>query len=118
MTSSSSRAFNQTPLRSDDVDAIQPAPLYTTIALNGSASGAPLLPVQITDLPQQPLGLVQRRPVAVRRPIAPRALPRNLGVAASCCAVASIKRQPRQEVMHVGLLQAVLAAVGDRQGLR
>src|SRR5262245_41044825 len=65
-------------------------------------------------LGQQSLRLIQRRLVAVRRPIAPRPLLADRGVAAGLGAVAGVERQAGQEVVDVGLRQAVLAAVGDR----
>jgi hypothetical protein len=53
----------------------------------------------------------------VRRPIAPRALLGDLGVFMRASSIVPFQRQECEKIMDIGLRQAILAAIGDRQGL-
>src|SRR5207245_1903593 len=66
---------------------------------------------------EQSLGLVERGAVAVRRAVAPGPLAGDLGLAARLGAVAVVEGELGQDVVDIGLLEAVLAAVGDRARL-
>ena len=70
-----------------------------------------------TSLPQQALGFFVGRFVVVRRAVAVGVVLGLLGVVASFGELAGIEGEAGQEVVDLRLVEAVLAAVGDPEGL-
>ena len=68
------------------------------------------------DLGEEALGFVEGGLVAMRRAVALGAFLGGLGVGAGGGEVAGVEVEPGQQVVDVGLLKTVLAAVGDAQG--
>lgn len=64
---------------------------------------------------EKPLGFIQGRLVAIRRAVAPGAFVSNSSVFGCRLSIAGLQVEPGEKVVNVRLLQAILAAVGNRQ---
>src|ERR1044071_2231874 len=71
----------------------------------------------LPQLPQQPLRLIQRHPVTIRRPVTPRPLPRYLCMLLRRLSLTFIQREPRQKIMNLRLRQTILTTVGNGERL-